>query len=85
MPPSTHRLRPPPWPRFPGGSIPTVTAEVSLPETVSFSGFHAFNERWAVLADITWTKWSHLEELRIKFGNGAADSVDTLEWDDTWR
>jgi long-chain fatty acid transport protein len=23
--------------------------------------------------------------LRIKFGNGAADSVDTLEWDDTWR
>jgi long-chain fatty acid transport protein len=45
---------------FSGRVNTTVTAEVSLPETVSFSGFHAFNERWAVLADITWTKWSHL-------------------------
>ena len=62
-----------------------VTADVSLPETVSFSGYHAFNERWAILADVTWTKWSRLEELRIKYNNGADDSVDTLAWDDTWR
>ncbi|HSO20783.1 MAG TPA: outer membrane protein transport protein, partial [Desulfosarcina sp.] len=32
-----------------------------------------------------WTNWSRLEELRIKFGSGAADSVTTLDWDDTWR
>ncbi|MDX2453300.1 OmpP1/FadL family transporter, partial [Desulfosarcina sp.] len=62
-----------------------VTADVDLPETVSFSGYHAFNERWAILADATWTKWSRLEELRVKYNNGAADSVDTLAWDDTWR
>ena len=62
-----------------------VTADLSLPETVSFSGYHAFNERWAILADATWTKLSRLEELRVKYNNGAADSVDTLAWDDTWR
>ena len=26
-----------------------------------------------------------MNELRIKFGSGAADSVTTLDWDDTWR
>ena len=63
----------------------TATAEVTLPDTVSISAYHAFNERWAILADVTWTKWSLLNELRIKFGSGAADSVTTLDWDDTWR
>lgn len=63
----------------------TATADVTLPETVSISAYHAFNERWAILADFTWTKWSHLDELRIKFGTGANDSVTTLDWDDTWR
>jgi long-chain fatty acid transport protein len=63
----------------------TATAEVTLPETVSFSGYHAFNDRWAIVADVTWTKWSRLDELRVKFATGAADSVTTEEWDDTWR
>jgi long-chain fatty acid transport protein len=63
----------------------TATAEVSLPETVSISAFHAFNERWAILADATWFKWDRLKELRIKFGDGSDDSVTTLDWDNTWR
>ncbi len=63
----------------------SASAEVSLPETVSFSGYHAFNDQWAILADVTWTKWSRLKELRIKFGDGSSDSVTTLDWDDTWR
>ncbi len=63
----------------------TAKADVVLPDTVSISAYHAFNERWAILADATWTKWSHVNELRIKFGSGAADSVTTLDWDDSWR
>ncbi len=63
----------------------TATADVTLPDTVSISGYHAFNDRWAILADITWTNWSLLDELRIKFASGAADSVTTLDWDDSWR
>jgi long-chain fatty acid transport protein len=63
----------------------TASADVTLPENVSLSAYHAINEQWAILADVTWTKWSHLEELRIKFGTGAPDSVTTLDWDDTWR
>jgi long-chain fatty acid transport protein len=62
-----------------------IEADVTLPENVSFSGYHAFNERWAILADITWTKWSRLEELRIKYADGRPDSVDTYNWEDSWR
>jgi long-chain fatty acid transport protein len=68
-----------------GRTNSSVTADVTLPENVSFSAYHAFNERWAILADVTWTKWSRLEELRIKFNDGSPDSYDTYNWDDTWR
>jgi hypothetical protein len=66
-----------PRPRPPDGSTPIFEADVTLPETLSFSAYHAINERWAILADVTWTKWSHLDELRIKYDNGRPDSVDT--------
>ena len=63
----------------------TAKADVVIPDTVSISAYHAFNERWAILVDATWTKWSHLNELRYRLGSGAADSVTTLDWDDSWR
>ena len=63
----------------------SVKAEITLPETLSLSAYHELNNRWAILADLTWTRWSRLEELRIKFGTGADDSVTTLDWNDTWR
>ena len=68
-----------------GRANTTATADVILPETVSFSGYHAFNERWAILADVTWTKWDRLNELRIKFGDGSDDNVVTLDWENTFR
>lgn len=60
-------------------------ANVSLPETVSVSLFQRAGSRWTLLADATWTRWSRLDELRVEFARGAADSVTTLDWDDTWR
>lgn len=60
-------------------------ADINLPETVSLAAYHELNDKLALLADITWTKWSRLEALKIKFDSGQADSVTTLDWDDTWR
>lgn len=62
-----------------------VTSKVSLPDTASASIFHQLNERWAVMADITWTNWDLFEELRFKFENGAPDGVTTEEWESSWR
>ena len=52
-----------------GGALFTDTgasAEVDLPETVSFGVYHRFLDRWAVLAGVDWTNWSNIEELRTR-------------------
>ena len=62
-----------------------VTAGVDLPESVSFGLHSQIDENWALMADLTWTKWSRFEELRVKFANNAPDNVTTEKWDDSFR
>jgi long-chain fatty acid transport protein len=62
-----------------------VKADVDLPASLSMSGYHQLTDKWAVMADITWTDWSTFEELRIKFDSDAADSVTTFDFDDSFR
>jgi long-chain fatty acid transport protein len=61
-----------------------VSADIDLPANIAFSGYHQLNDKWALMATIIWTDWSVLDELRIKFDNGAADSVITFDWDDSF-
>ena len=71
-----------------GGSLlPTdVEADVELPATLSLAGYHELNSKWAVMADITWTEWSTLDELVIEFDVGLQpDTVEVFDWDDTFR
>ena len=60
-------------------------ASVDLPESVSLGLNSQIDERWAVMADVTWTHWSRFKELRVKFNSGAPDSVTTENWDDSFR
>ncbi|MGB8339786.1 MAG: outer membrane protein transport protein [Burkholderiales bacterium] len=62
-----------------------VKANVDLPELVNLSGYADIDSVWSVMGDINWTRWSRFEELRIRFDNGAADSVTPEKWRDTWR
>ena len=68
--------------RFTNGS---VKAEVDLPESVSIGLHSQIDESWALMADLTWTKWSRFKELRVKFDNGAPDNVTTEKWDNSYR
>jgi long-chain fatty acid transport protein len=62
-----------------------VKLDIDLPASAALSGYHRF-DRWALTADLTWTQWSSLDQLRIDYANaGVADDVTTLDWDDTWR
>lgn len=63
----------------------SAEADFSTPATLSLSAFHPLSERWAVMADVTWTDWSAFDELRIEFDDGSADSVQPHEWDDSFR
>jgi len=62
-----------------------VTAGVSLPENVSFSAFSRVNDKWDVMGDVTWTRWSRFKELRIDFANTLPDSVTAENWENTMR
>lgn len=62
-----------------------INAQITMPDTVSLSGYYAFNDQWAVMGDVTWTNWSVFDEVRIKFSSGAADGVTTTNWKDSWR
>lgn len=70
-----------------GGNLvdTSVKALVNLPETLSVSVFHNLNDQWALLADITRTRWSRFKELRVDYDSVQADTVIPENWKDVNR
>ena len=63
-----------------------IRADVTLPDSLSVSIWHNFTPELAGMADVTWTNWRTVDELRIRFDNPAeSDAVTTLHWKDTFR
>lgn len=62
-----------------------ANATVDLPETLSLAGYHEFNDKLAIVADVTFTNWDRFDELRIKYESGQQDTVVTTKWDDSWK
>jgi len=62
-----------------------VKAGVDLPETLSISAFSQLNDTWDLMGDVTWTKWSRFEELRILRENGTTLAVTPENWENTMR
>lgn len=61
-------------------------AKVTLPASASLSLYHRLSGHLALMANVGWTEWSTLKELRITFDNSAQpDSVTTLKWKDAWQ
>ncbi len=60
--------------------------EIDLPETVSLSFYHEPRPRWAVMGDLTWTRWIRIDEVRINFDDPANPiNLLTTEWGDSYR
>lgn len=62
-----------------------ITANLDLPETVSLSAIHQVNAQWELLGDISWTRWSQFNELRILNSNGTVLSLTPENWHNTMR
>lgn len=60
-------------------------ADVVLPSSLSVSFYQQLGPQWAFMADITKTNWSSIQELRIKFDSSQADSVVTLNLQNSYR
>jgi long-chain fatty acid transport protein len=63
-----------------------IEGEAALPDTVTLSASHAFNDRWSLHGDIAWTGWSELQSIAID-NTETGETVNTLElnYDDTIR
>ncbi|MEZ5536530.1 MAG: OmpP1/FadL family transporter [Thiolinea sp.] len=60
--------------------------ELEMPASASLAVAHQVNDKLTLHGDVTWTQWSSVPEIRIKFPEtGAADSVSNLQWEDTVR
>ncbi len=61
-----------------------ATAVLETPETLTFGVYHELDDRWALMADVAWTRWSRIDEFRVKFDNPAQpDAVTEADWQDT--
>ncbi len=69
-----------------GGSFvdTNLSSSVTLPESTSLSLVHQM-ERFSLLFDWSYTRWSRFEELRIEYASVQADSVTTENWQDSSR
>lgn len=62
-----------------------VTLDIKLPDTLSFSAFHTYSEKWDVMADVSFTGWSTFKQVKVVDANGAAISNTPENWKDTIR
>lgn len=62
-----------------------IEAEVTLPDMFSVGGHVQIDDQWALMGDVSYTRWSEFKELRVKFKGGLPDSVTPENWDNTYK
>jgi long-chain fatty acid transport protein len=63
-----------------GASISAKT-----PDSLSFQAFRQLDERFALMMDATWYRYSNFQQLKIEFDSTAAPSITAEHWKDAWR
>ncbi len=70
----------------------SVTADLKVPDSFSLSLLQSVTPSLELMADVTWTGWSSVQELRVIRtsavpGGAVGSTLTTLDfkWDDTWR
>ena len=62
-----------------------MSVDLELPYCALVSLHQRIGERFELLADIAWTGWSSVQELRVVREGGTTLSVTPELWEDTWR
>jgi long-chain fatty acid transport protein len=62
-----------------------VTADLTTPASASVSAFQQVGPAVELMADLTWTQWSKLQQLAVFRTSGAPLTTLQFQWDDTWR
>jgi long-chain fatty acid transport protein len=62
-----------------------VRADIKLPDIANLSIFHQLNERWDVMADVQFTRWSVFKQLEFIRTTGEVLANTPENFDDAWR
>jgi long-chain fatty acid transport protein len=62
-----------------------VTSDIKLPAIFNASIFSQINDRWDVMADVQWTGWSSIKELKFVRTTGTVLQSTPENFDDAWR
>ena len=72
--------------KFSGGAVNAdagTDTELTLARFIHISGYHEFNDRWALLGTVGWENWSEFKDINISTGQGSQKIP--RNWDDTWK
>jgi len=62
-----------------------VKADIELPDIANLSVFHKLDDRWDLMGDVQFTRWSTFKELRFVRTSGGLLSNTPENFDDAWR
>jgi long-chain fatty acid transport protein len=71
-------------PLAPGNGKQGAQLDLTLPDSLSLSGYYAINTAWAIMGDITWTKWDRIQSLDIQLDDGS-ESISIWDYDNSAR
>ncbi len=62
-----------------------VKLDLEMPQKFNLSYFQTLNDKWDVMADVQWTGWSSIPELKVVRNSGAVLQQIPYNWKDVWR
>ncbi len=61
-----------------------IDLDMTVPQTVMLSFYHAFNEQWALMADVGWQNWNQFGYVQAGVESGGVTTMN-LNFQDTWH
>jgi long-chain fatty acid transport protein len=59
-------------------------ADLKTPDVVSLAGSHQISPQLILLAEVQWTNWSVVKNLRVERADGSALTDQPEQWHGTW-
>lgn len=58
--------------------------DITMPERAAISFTRHLDEKWTLMAEATWTRWSRFEEFYVKANDPSLSSYIPMNWTDVW-
>ena len=58
---------------------------LDMPQSVNFGIVQELTPSWKIMADVAWTDWSVMDEMKVKFKKNGVESTEVMKWHDSWR